>query len=772
MKTTLCPFSVSVLFAGALLAVSVHAADYYVSSSDANRSDSGLGSQSQPWATVAKVNASVFAPGDTIHFKCGDQWRESLTTPSAGNATGRITFTAYGSGAKPVLSGAEMITSWTVSATGTANTYTAPLTTATVMVTSDSTFLAKGTGAASLTANQYYWSAGVLSINIGADPSSHVIEAAQRNNAAYVPAGKNYVTLVGLSLQKTNLANVRVDNCTYPVVQDCDLFFSNDSTTFAGGGINADRAHYALYKGNHVNYALGDGIISWRAHDVEINGNLIENVLDGGVYAGADGIQIGAVSTTPNACDNFKILNNTVIRPSASTNKGCIIAEMGDNGIIGGNVCSKGAFGIAASGDNMTIEHNYVTGFGVAGGIRVSQDMPTDGVKIRYNIVTESPGFSGITLTNDTSGHSQPRSNFEIYNNVVYHTYYGIAIGEPFSGSIKNNIVWARHTSPRFRLSVKSVIAGGTLAIDHNIYQDQGTEVMLSLNGVSYYDLATWQAATGYDTHSVTTDPLWVNPVGGDFQLQAGSPAINAGEDVGLTSDYEGFPVPQGGTPDIGALEYGGLLAYEGFNYSAGTLSGANGGTGWASSWSIVGGVGSTDVVTGGFTYTGLSAIGNRLKLYDTDGVNQGVTRTLSTTMGAVNETYWIAFLARKNSSAREAYIYFGGLTLRAYQGNDWQVKTPATAYTTLTGANYGSLHLFVLRVDATSGVDTVRVWVDPVIASGEPSTASALVTLNDSAGFSFNTVTIKHGPWGDATQSGEWDEIRIGTSFQSVVGP
>ena len=425
------------------------------------------------------------------------------------------------------------------------------------MVTSDGTFLAKGSGVDTLAANQYRWSAGVLYINIGGDPSTHLIEAAQRPNAAYIPDSKNYVTIRGLSLQKTNLANVRVDNCTYPTVQDCDLFFSNNSSTYAGGGINADRAHHALYKGNHVNYSLGDGIMSWRAHDVEISENLIENILDGGAYAGADGIQVGAKPATPRACDNFKILNNTVIRPSAKTNKGCIIAEMGDNGLIAGNVCQKGAFGIAASGDKMTIERNHVTGFGVAGGIRVSEDTPTVAMKIRYNIVAESPGFSGITLTNDGKGHSQPRSRFEIHNNVVYNTYYGITIGQPFSGSIKNNIVWSRHTSPRARLSIKSVIPGERLEIDHNIIEQKGTDEMIGLGAETYLDLRSWQSMTGHDLHSLTADPLWVDPSAGDFRLRAGSPAIDAGSNVGAAKDMKGAVVPQGAAPDIGALEYG-----------------------------------------------------------------------------------------------------------------------------------------------------------------------------------------------------------------------
>jgi len=47
-----------------------------------------------------------------------------------------------------------------------------------------------------------------------------------------------------------------------------------------------------------------------------------------------------------------------------------------------------------------------------------------------------------------------------------------------------------------------------------------------------------------------------------DYRLRAGSPAINAGTDVGLTTDYLGKPVR--GTPDIGAYEFqsvaGGML--------------------------------------------------------------------------------------------------------------------------------------------------------------------------------------------------------------------
>lgn len=52
-------------------------------------------------------------------------------------------------------------------------------------------------------------------------------------------------------------------------------------------------------------------------------------------------------------------------------------------------------------------------------------------------------------------------------------------------------------------------------------------------------------------------NPLFVNPAGGDFHLQAGSPLINMGTAVSIVaSDFDGRPRPQGSNYDIGAYEW------------------------------------------------------------------------------------------------------------------------------------------------------------------------------------------------------------------------
>jgi hypothetical protein len=47
-----------------------------------------------------------------------------------------------------------------------------------------------------------------------------------------------------------------------------------------------------------------------------------------------------------------------------------------------------------------------------------------------------------------------------------------------------------------------------------------------------------------------------VNPNENDFHLRSGSPAIDAGANLGYALDFDGRSVPQGGGVDIGAFEF------------------------------------------------------------------------------------------------------------------------------------------------------------------------------------------------------------------------
>lgn len=84
---------------------------YYVDATGGNDDNTGL-SAALAWKTIAKVNASTFNPGDSILFKRGEMWRETLVVPSSGTAAAPITFGCYGSsGPAPVLNGTAVIAS-------------------------------------------------------------------------------------------------------------------------------------------------------------------------------------------------------------------------------------------------------------------------------------------------------------------------------------------------------------------------------------------------------------------------------------------------------------------------------------------------------------------------------------------------------------------------------------------------------------------------------------------------------------------------------------
>jgi hypothetical protein len=118
-----------VLLFGLAVSQHVYAATYYVDSSitdtnvgsatpDCTNYDPAAftcsGGSASAYKTIADINAfSALAPGDSVLFRKGQTWREELDPPSSGSAGSPITFGAFGSGANPIISGANIFSSWT-----------------------------------------------------------------------------------------------------------------------------------------------------------------------------------------------------------------------------------------------------------------------------------------------------------------------------------------------------------------------------------------------------------------------------------------------------------------------------------------------------------------------------------------------------------------------------------------------------------------------------------------------------------------------------------
>ncbi|MCB1232453.1 MAG: tandem-95 repeat protein [Verrucomicrobiae bacterium] len=240
------------------------------------------------------------------------------------------------------------------------------------------------------------------------------------------------------------------------------------------------------------------------------------------------------------------ILNNVTY---GNTENGITIGGLAAVYIAGNRAYSNGNFGIGVSGTGVNsqmfatqVENNLVYDNGNGG--------------ISYNV---SGSFSNQVVRNNT---------------VVQDTGVGILINNAASGfTLTNNLVTiAAGDGIEFADGV-----GANWVSDFNLVHVQsGSARFGTVNGLIQTDLSAWQTATGTDANSVVGDPIFVDPDGADnilgydfnsdtdggaddnFQLTAGSPAIDAGESVDApTVDIDGLERRDDpGAPNAGTATY------------------------------------------------------------------------------------------------------------------------------------------------------------------------------------------------------------------------
>ncbi len=68
----------------------------------------------QPWKTLDQLNSVMpgLLTGSTVYFRAGDVFEGEIDVTVSGSQNNPITFTSYGEGEKPVITGAKTITNW------------------------------------------------------------------------------------------------------------------------------------------------------------------------------------------------------------------------------------------------------------------------------------------------------------------------------------------------------------------------------------------------------------------------------------------------------------------------------------------------------------------------------------------------------------------------------------------------------------------------------------------------------------------------------------
>ena len=145
--------------------------------------------------------------------------------------------------------------------------------------------------------------------------------------------------------------------------------------------------------------------------------------------------------------------------------------------------------------------------------------------------------------------------NLQFYNNVVVENtaprlgaYAASAMAALSAGSADSNIVVFKNNIFWLTTGV-DVCRSGQLAA----YQFTHENNIYRLGGTSYLNFTANPSELSTSTAAIFSNSAPSDPIGWNYRLTTGSPAINFGQNVGINRDFEGVTVPA--TPHAGLLQ-------------------------------------------------------------------------------------------------------------------------------------------------------------------------------------------------------------------------
>jgi parallel beta-helix repeat protein len=301
-------------------------------------------------------------------------------------------------------------------------------------------------------------------------------------------------------------------------------------------------------------------LISRRGRNFDIDARSWVTIDGFTITRGAFGIYANASST---GATSLTLTHNTVtfVTLQAIDVSGFTNALIGSNVVSGGGI-RLGRCGSAIIQDNEVFRNSN-------DGIRIDAAASS---LIQRNTVHDNRG-TGIKIQSSSNTLSlQNRSwhngghGFHLSRSVGSRHVGDVAWGNAGRGfsvgweatdtHIFNSIGADNGPTGEFDLFVDTTAAAG-FASNFNLFWNRTSQAPIKFSGTTYTTLAAFTAGTGQDAASLQADPRFRNPVGGDFRLLPGSPAIDSADSSvphWAETDAAGNPrVDDPATPNTGA---------------------------------------------------------------------------------------------------------------------------------------------------------------------------------------------------------------------------
>jgi len=452
----------------------VNAAKYYFSqaSGDDTRTAAQAQNPATPWKSLTKAQ-TVFTTGNELSFQRGEVWYGSLVAQGSGTSGTRVIISAYGTGAKPIITGFSNISAWTntggniwesTSAVSTLSTcniasigganysqgrtpnsgyYTINSTNGTSTIVSSS--LNAGTinwTGAQVVMRKYRWimdkytvtsasgstinftsSGDAVQANYGFFLINDVRTLDQANEWSYSSSTKKmsiYKTSTPTNVKVPTVAiGINLNGNNYITIDNIDFQGFNDYGVYgtANDYINITNCNFSFI-GNSAGYLYVSGSSSETCN---FTGNTLSEI-------GSMGFHMGYANNTT-------VSSNTLLRIGRYAGMGqngdvsyCGIVNWGDNQITSlNNVKAAGYCGIRFDGNSALINRNLVDS---------TNFVKDDGGGIYVYPQQTGPSSTVTYLTRTVS------------ENIVLNTLGAIAGGEPTSDHDEGYAIYNDGTSP------------------------------------------------------------------------------------------------------------------------------------------------------------------------------------------------------------------------------------------------------------------------------------------------------------------------------------